>query len=60
MITFLLDLHRYILLRVRSFALCPVDTLLIPHASKRHTKSHTLCRRCGNRSFHKQHKGRFV
>ncbi|EPT03071.1 hypothetical protein FOMPIDRAFT_1022651 [Fomitopsis schrenkii] len=23
---------------------------------KRHTKSHTLCRRCGNRSFHKQHK----
>ncbi|KAF8479610.1 ribosomal protein L37e-domain-containing protein [Russula ochroleuca] len=28
----------------------------MPHASKRHTKSHTLCRRCGNRSFHKQHK----
>ncbi|KAF8269688.1 ribosomal protein L37e-domain-containing protein [Lactarius quietus] len=26
------------------------------HPSKRHTKSHTLCRRCGNRSFHKQHK----
>ena len=25
--------------------------------SKRHTKSHTLCRRCGNRAFHKQHKG---
>ncbi|KAL6306224.1 ribosomal protein L37e-domain-containing protein, partial [Sparassis latifolia] len=24
--------------------------------SKRHTKSHTLCRRCGNRAFHKQHK----
>ncbi|KAH9072288.1 ribosomal protein L37e-domain-containing protein, partial [Lactarius deliciosus] len=23
---------------------------------KRHTKSHTLCRRCGSRSFHKQHK----
>ncbi|KAF7729551.1 60S ribosomal protein L37A [Apophysomyces ossiformis] len=23
---------------------------------KRHTKSHTLCRRCGNRSFHKQKK----
>ncbi|KAL1945022.1 hypothetical protein VTO73DRAFT_2642 [Trametes versicolor] len=23
---------------------------------KRHTKSHTLCRRCGNRAFHKQHK----
>ncbi|GAA5860914.1 hypothetical protein JCM3774_003186 [Rhodotorula dairenensis] len=22
----------------------------------RHTKSHTLCRRCGRRSFHKQHK----
>ncbi|CAO1636724.1 unnamed protein product [Parajaminaea phylloscopi] len=22
---------------------------------KRHTKSHTLCRRCGRRSFHKQH-----
>ncbi|EIW72849.1 hypothetical protein TREMEDRAFT_24399, partial [Tremella mesenterica DSM 1558] len=22
---------------------------------KRHTKSHTLCRRCGKRSFHKQH-----
>jgi large subunit ribosomal protein L37e len=29
------------------------------HVSKRHTKSHTLCRRCGNRSFHKQHKGTF-
>ena len=27
--------------------------------SKRHTKSHTLCRRCGNRSFHKQHKSAF-
>ncbi|THH32017.1 hypothetical protein EUX98_g2137 [Antrodiella citrinella] len=26
---------------------------------KRHTKSHTLCRRCGNRAFHKQHKGAF-
>ncbi|KAF8573592.1 hypothetical protein K439DRAFT_1374911, partial [Ramaria rubella] len=24
--------------------------------SKRHTKSHTLCRRCGNRAFHRQHK----
>ncbi|KAG1450481.1 hypothetical protein G6F55_009662 [Rhizopus delemar] len=23
---------------------------------KRHTKSHTLCRRCGNRAFHKQKK----
>ncbi|KZP11097.1 hypothetical protein FIBSPDRAFT_871853 [Athelia psychrophila] len=23
---------------------------------KRHTKSHTLCRRCGTRSFHRQHK----
>ncbi|KAI9007699.1 hypothetical protein DFJ74DRAFT_711948 [Hyaloraphidium curvatum] len=23
---------------------------------KRHTKSHTLCVRCGNRSFHKQKK----
>lgn len=23
---------------------------------KRHTKTHTLCRRCGNRAFHKQHK----
>ncbi|KAM0750724.1 hypothetical protein T439DRAFT_325780 [Meredithblackwellia eburnea MCA 4105] len=23
---------------------------------KRHTKSHTLCRRCGRRSLHKQHK----
>ncbi|KII87101.1 hypothetical protein PLICRDRAFT_244711 [Plicaturopsis crispa FD-325 SS-3] len=23
---------------------------------KRHTKSHTLCRRCGNRAFHRQHK----
>ncbi|CEP20147.1 hypothetical protein [Parasitella parasitica] len=23
---------------------------------KRHTKTHTLCRRCGNRSFHKQKK----
>jgi len=28
---------------------------LLPH-SKRHTKSHTLCRRCGNRAFHRQHK----
>ena len=33
-----------------------------PHASvptldsKRHTKTHTLCRRCGNRAFHRQHK----
>jgi large subunit ribosomal protein L37e len=25
--------------------------------SKRRTKSHTLCRRCGSRSFHRQHKG---
>ena len=24
--------------------------------SKRHTKTHTLCRRCGNRAFHRQHK----
>ncbi|KAG2171823.1 hypothetical protein INT43_008203 [Umbelopsis isabellina] len=23
---------------------------------KRHTKSHTLCRRCGNRAFHNQKK----
>ncbi|KAF9785149.1 ribosomal protein L37e-domain-containing protein [Thelephora terrestris] len=23
---------------------------------KRHTKSHTVCRRCGNRAFHRQHK----
>jgi large subunit ribosomal protein L37e len=23
---------------------------------KRHTKSHTLCRRCGRRAFHRQHK----
>ncbi|KAI0272390.1 ribosomal protein L37e-domain-containing protein [Gloeopeniophorella convolvens] len=23
---------------------------------KRHTKSHTLCRRCGHRAFHRQHK----
>ncbi|KAI8339526.1 60S ribosomal protein L37 [Chlamydoabsidia padenii] len=23
---------------------------------KRHTKSHTLCRRCGDRSYHKQKK----
>lgn len=29
-------------------------------SSKRHTKSHTLCRRCGNRAFHKQHKGVFI
>lgn len=28
--------------------------------SKRHTKSHTLCRRCGNRAFHKQHKGVYI
>ncbi|KAI6126126.1 ribosomal protein L37e-domain-containing protein [Pisolithus croceorrhizus] len=24
--------------------------------NQRHTKTHTLCRRCGNRAFHKQHK----
>ena len=24
--------------------------------SKRHTKTHTLCRRCGNRALHRQHK----
>jgi large subunit ribosomal protein L37e len=61
MIAFLPDLHRYILLRVRSIAMCPVPSiaLLMLHVSKRHTKSHTLCRRCGNRSFHKQHKGAF-
>ncbi|KIM32904.1 hypothetical protein M408DRAFT_61984, partial [Serendipita vermifera MAFF 305830] len=23
---------------------------------KRHSKSHTLCRRCGHRAFHRQHK----
>ncbi|KIL62612.1 hypothetical protein M378DRAFT_128629 [Amanita muscaria Koide BX008] len=23
---------------------------------KRHTKSHTLCKRCGHRAFHRQHK----
>ncbi|EJD48272.1 60S ribosomal protein L37 [Auricularia subglabra TFB-10046 SS5] len=23
---------------------------------KRHTKTHTLCRRCGARAFHRQHK----
>ncbi|WFD02904.1 60S ribosomal protein L37A [Malassezia obtusa] len=23
---------------------------------KRHTKTHTICRRCNNRSFHRQHK----
>jgi large subunit ribosomal protein L37e len=28
--------------------------------SKRHTKSHTLCRRCGNRAFHRQHKSVFT
>ena len=27
--------------------------------SKRHTKSHTLCRRCGNRAFHRQHKSAY-
>ncbi|KLT45625.1 ribosomal protein L37e [Cutaneotrichosporon oleaginosum] len=26
----------------------------IKNGGKRHSKSHTLCRRCGNRSFHKQ------
>ncbi|KAJ9112146.1 hypothetical protein QFC20_002327 [Naganishia adeliensis] len=26
---------------------------------KRHTKTHTLCRRCGNRSFHRQHKSQY-
>lgn len=28
--------------------------------SKRHTKSHTLCRRCGNRAFHRQHKSMLI
>lgn len=28
--------------------------------SKRHTKSHTLCRRCGCRAFHRQHKSAFL
>ncbi|KAJ3717576.1 ribosomal protein L37e-domain-containing protein [Lentinula guzmanii] len=31
-------------------------TSLPSYYSKRHTKSHTLCRRCGNRAFHRQHK----
>ncbi|KAI0946968.1 hypothetical protein AcV7_009536 [Taiwanofungus camphoratus] len=36
----------------------PIGILKILKARcKRHTKSHTLCRRCGNRAFHKQHKG---
>ena len=51
--------HRYHLVRVRLFSLCPILRPLTTYylCSKRHTKSHTLCRRCGNRSFHKQHKG---
>ncbi|ORX34101.1 ribosomal protein L37e [Kockovaella imperatae] len=27
-----------------------------PSFGKRHSKSHTLCKRCGHRAFHKQHK----
>ena len=53
--------HRYHILRVRTargLAKSTVCISLLPsYHSKRHTKSHTLCRRCGNRAFHKQHKG---
>lgn len=54
--------HRYHLLRVRNgpLALVAVVDIRFLHSSKRHSKSHTLCRRCGNRSFHKQHKGAFL
>lgn len=47
---------RYLLLRV---CLSSVLSYFPPNcsSSKRHTKSHTLCRRCGSRSFHRQHKG---
>ncbi|KAG6374631.1 hypothetical protein JVT61DRAFT_3995 [Boletus reticuloceps] len=33
-----------------------LSTLAYDLDSKRHTKTHTLCRRCGNRAFHRQHK----
>ncbi|KAI8078817.1 60S ribosomal protein L37 [Halteromyces radiatus] len=33
-----------------------IEYLRTSSFGKRHTKSHTLCRRCGNRSFHKQKK----
>ncbi|KAI5124235.1 hypothetical protein M0805_005084 [Coniferiporia weirii] len=33
-----------------------VDGMGTSSFGKRHTKSHTLCRRCGNRAFHRQHK----
>ncbi|SRR5258708_30045524 len=36
------------------------DRLSIWDSSKRHTKSHTLCRRCGNRAFHRQHKSTYM
>ena len=57
-------LQRYFVFRVRSYfhyLLCHalISTKTLFWYSKRHTKSHTLCRRCGNRSFHRQHKSTF-
>jgi hypothetical protein len=52
-------LIRYLLLRVRLpsplYVSRPIQIADGPR-SKRHVKTHTLCRRCGNRAFHKQHK----
>ncbi|BGO92616.1 hypothetical protein NBRC10512_008163 [Rhodotorula toruloides] len=39
-----------------SEGILPSDTKGTTSFGLRHTKSHTLCRRCGRRSFHKQHK----
>ncbi|KAF4610952.1 hypothetical protein D9613_006561 [Agrocybe pediades] len=47
---------RTVLILLVAFVLvfCPVDERYL--VLRRHTKSHTLCRRCGNRAFHRQHK----
>ena len=50
-------LHRYFVLWVRlSIYGLHLSPEPVSCNSKRHTKSHTLCRRCGNRAFHRQHK----
>lgn len=54
--TFNLDLSRYLVLWVSPIVRYPVFITQNMGCSKRHTKSHTLCRRCGNRAFHRQHK----
>ncbi|KAJ3351098.1 60S ribosomal protein L37A [Allomyces javanicus] len=40
----------------RNAAVSLVPTKGTPSFGKRHTKSHTLCRRCGRRAFHNQKK----